>query len=335
MAMDRPQILFAWARYYAPVAVVSLVLGIVVGGAYVATRANVVAASTTVVEVDDRIPALQLDSMARTIFDSARVYRPAMRELGLGESQEEFLRRHSELRPVADTTVLSVIGRGDDQRYAERISTALATSLVSELNALDEKPPDYVPPRLKPLPDFIVFSGPEPYPVSGMVSDTVALALGGEVGFCFGMAMALLHYAWRRPVLTLECAMESTKAQNLGVVKGRWWGWLGPFKPALRWKPTARNQRWLARLGEVLDEAAIDVEPVGVRGRRKSKVTEQFIRDLAGVRSKDRPTYEPVSPGPAKVIVCHAGASDHEVRRTTAALHGDRMVPGLTLVWIT
>jgi hypothetical protein len=364
--MNRPEILLSWARYYAPLVALFLAAGAAGGAVYLWMTPTMAQASTTVVETGDRIPPLQLDSVARALFKSAVVYVPAMEELGRTESPEEFLRR-TQLRPVADTTVLRVIGRAEKKRDANEISRAMAESLIEALNEQRQRPL-LVPGSQEAHPDFILFSGPEADPGGGRVVTSVAWGVGASVGFLFGVAVSVIHFAWRGPLLTLKQAIDASGAHKFGVIRGRWPAWLGVFRPRLRWRLTARNRVGLARLGELFEGGGIDVEPVGVRPKRREVISRQFVKDLEvaligdgavsvdsrrGVEagrgldvSEERGPWATVdvtgSPQPIeqrmKLIVAHAGAPSDEVDVTTSMLLGERTTPEwdrLALLWVS
>lgn len=230
-------LLNAWLRHYLTVLILVPILG--AAGAYLYTEANSQSAQawSIVVETQTRIQARQLGPVAETVFRSSAVYRPVFDELGIVEAPPRFFDDHAELRPVPQTGALIVVGKAATLDRAETISNAMARSLVAVFNA-------------RVGGGFQVFSSAQPAPVSTSLSRSVAVVLGGAVGLWLALALAVLHYRSRRPVLTLERALSLTGAAIVRIVPGASWA-----RPSVLARAAARARFW-SRAGTTAPEGS-------------------------------------------------------------------------------
>jgi hypothetical protein len=110
--------------------VLSMLLGAAAAGALLLLNRPPAEAWSVVVQTRDRITVLQLGFVSQSVFRSSSVYRPVMEELGIEGSPERFFAEQAELRPVAETHALLVIGRAPNAAQAFAISRALTRELV-------------------------------------------------------------------------------------------------------------------------------------------------------------------------------------------------------------
>jgi hypothetical protein len=192
--MHDDQILFAWIRHYALVIGALVIFGLVGGLLYTLAAPRRAEAWSIVIETGARIPPLQLGPVSEAIFRSAAVYRPVMSDLGITGSPSRFLSEDVELLPIPETNTLIVVGRASELSRAEALSAAMARSLVNAFTVRGG------------FTGFEVFDRPQPAPVRSGISTSTALVFAGTIGFWIGLAVAGIHYRWRRPVLTKERA---------------------------------------------------------------------------------------------------------------------------------
>lgn len=338
--MREEETLFGWVRYYFVLIVVFVVAGIGLGIGYVQQALQRSESSFIIVEEAGIISALNVGPRVSAVFESSRVYEGALNELedlnlppneqeDLNLTSQELYDEHVELLPVPDTQTLFVIGSADDLATAERIARAVSNSLVNEMNSTSENV------------FFKVYSGPQPPPSSRGISAKVAGALGGSTGMWLGIAIAIIHYRWKRPVLTFRNALDITEADHAAVVEGRWWRWFGFMRPGVRWKNTPGNRIRLSRLVPPT-RPEFEVEVVGGGARSEAAIA----RVLTAAVDAGRPRVESGevtsngagTNGAMSVVVVHAGTGERDlnlVKRMLVAPPGAEAGDGsVALVWV-
>lgn len=232
--MGSDDTLFAWTRYYAGFIVFCGVLGVIVGVIAVTLSPNDVAASTLVVQAGDSIRPRQLGPVAVTVFRSEAVLATAAQELP--ESDSSAVEQGTELLPLPDAPALIVIGRARGYEEAGRLSESAAGALVDALN------------RQVGAQEFRIFGGPQGSFVPGDRSTGVSVAIGAAAGFWLGVSFVVLHYRWKRPVLTLHRALILSGADQLAIHRARGWAWLGFLRDRAPRRELTRNEVRLAWL---------------------------------------------------------------------------------------
>ena len=232
--MSSDDSIFAWVRYYASCIVLFGVLGLAAGLVAVSLSPDQVAASTLVVQSGDSIKPRQLGPVAITVFRSESVVASATRQLG--EPDSSAVENGTDLIPLPDSPALIVLGRAAAYEEAARLSAAAADAMVEALN------------RQVETEDFRIFSGPQPSYVPGEGPTTVSVAIGAATGFWLGLSYAILHYRWKRPVLTLRRALVLSGADQLAIHRGGGWSWLGLLRDRFQRRELARNEIRLAWL---------------------------------------------------------------------------------------
>ena len=224
--MDNDRLLFDWVRHYAGVLLLATLLGVALASTYLVVNRSYVESWSVVIQTEDRISARQLGFLAQSLFRSASVYGPVMRDLRIDGPPERFLEEQAEIRPVAETHALIVIGRAPTEAEANRISSRLTEALI---DVFGER-------NLSTLRRF-----GRAVPIPEDISSTVALAIGAASGFWLGLALSLIHYRLRKPVLDLRRAASITAPQRVTVLDGPWPAWLGALRPLRRAEEAARN----------------------------------------------------------------------------------------------
>jgi hypothetical protein len=249
--------LFAWIRYYGGCILLFGVVGFLAALLSVFISPDHVAASTLVVQSGDSIKPRQLGPLAVTVFRSESVMASASRELG--EPDLSVVEKGTDLIPLPDSPALIVLGRAGGYEEAYRLSGAAAGAMVEALN--QQVDPD----------EFRIFGGPQGSYVPGEGSLSVSAAIGAATGFWLGLACAVLHYRWKRPVLTLRRALVLSGADQLAIHRGRGWPWLGFLRDRFQRRELARNEirlAWLRMSSEELSSASTD------GARRDARVDE-------------------------------------------------------------
>lgn len=330
LAVREEETLFGWIRYYFGLIVVFVVLGVGLGIGYVQQALQRSESSFIIIEERGTISALNVGPRVSAVFESSGVYEGALNQLqDLNLTPQELYDEHVELLPVPDTQTLYVIGRADDLQTAERIARAVSISLVADMNRTGDNVL------------FKVFSGPQPPPSSRGASAKVAGALGGSTGLWLGLAIAIIHYRWKRPVLTFRNALDITEADHAAVVEGRWWRWFGFLRPGIRWKNTPGNRIRLARLVPST-RPELEVEVVGGSARSEAAIARVLTAAVDAGRpradSDDATSNGAGANGAMSVVVVHAGTGERDlslVKRMLMAPPESAVGDGsVALVWV-
>lgn len=245
--MSSDDSLFAWVRYYGSLIVLFAFLGLLASLVSASRMPDQVAVSTLVIQSGESIGPRQLGPIALTLFRSDSVIEAASQELG--ESDFSAVENGTDLIPLPDSPALIVLGRAGGYEEASRLSAAAAGVMVEALN------------RQAGAEEFGIFSGPQPSFVPGEGSTSVRVAIGAATGFWFGLCCAVLHYRWKRPVLSLRRALVLSGADQLAIHRGRGWPWLGFLRDRFQRRELARNEirlAWLRMSSEDLSSAGTD-----------------------------------------------------------------------------
>lgn len=258
--MDNDRLLFDWLRYYGAGVALFVLLGLAAGAAVHSVSRGDSEAWSVVVQTDDRIPALQFGFVAQSVFRTASVYGPVMDDLGIVGSPRQFLEEHAELRPVAETDALIVIGRAGRPEDAKLISAAVTSELIA---AFEQRGLS----TLKRFGDAV--------PVSENVSGAVSVAIGASSGLWMGLGFWLMHYRLRRPVLRLQRASSLLSPRQVTVVQGPLPRWLGVLRPLWRAERAAEN-----RTAEDPRDYGAERAPNHVRLVASPRTSERIIDDI-------------------------------------------------------
>jgi hypothetical protein len=251
-------LLFDWARHYGALIVLSTIVGLF-GGLGASTLLRVSEASTLIVDRSGTVTSRELGSVAEAVFRSDAAVSPAMEALGIDSTPERFLEENVELRPVPDSRILIVVGRGPNARRAEATSSAMSQSLITALAAAG-------------LEGFTILSaGTSP----GSLSRVTATALGGLVGLWFGLGTAIVWYRIRRPVLSLRRALDIHSSAHVTILDGRA-SWSGALRRTSRPRKRGRNEQTLAHL--IGSEGVPAIVVPGSSRRAKEAVTRRLDR---------------------------------------------------------
>jgi DivIVA domain-containing protein len=210
--------LFDWLRHYAALIGLLVFLGVTGAFLYIVLGPRQYEASTLVIDTGREFTARQLALVSQATFRSPAVIGPTMSELGIDAPQQEFLEGSLDLRPVPDTNTLMVIGRSDSLDQAQAISEAATESFVTVSNDRTD------------LTNFVIFGRSQGAPIQQGIAPPVAVALGATIGFWLGIAIAVLHYGLKRPVLAFARALMVSRADTVTILDGRL-SWLGILRP--------------------------------------------------------------------------------------------------------
>ena len=222
--------LVEWIRHYKRLLVLCVLLGVATGALFRVLIPRQYEVASVLIETSGAIAPRNLGPIAIALFRSAAVYDLAVQELDTPALGRSFLDESAEVRPVAGTNVLLIVGR------SESLATARAISLVMT-EALQEAAAERA--------DFLafdVFQGPRQSPIAAGASNGVVIVFGATAGLWAGMALALFHYRYKRPVLSLRRALDLSGATFVILVQGRRRGWAklkrrlgapGPIKESL------------------------------------------------------------------------------------------------------
>jgi hypothetical protein len=300
--VDDDAFLFDWIRHYASLVLVLTFAGVIAALGVTRIFPPREEAWTILVESPNAsITPRQLGPVANAIFHSQAVYGPVMRQLGLNESPSVFLGRSADLLPIPDSRFLIVVGRSSDPKMAARISGAMATSL---LNAFKDRG----------ISELTTFDRPHPATVRSGLQPPLAAALGGIIGLWLGLGLSLLHYRFRRPVLSFRRALALAGTEWAAVVPGRPAPWLGVLRPRPRWLDTDPNR---ARLAALLSKDRSLPRVVVPGARRNSEVTD-LQRIVSALRDRmpsdgQGEVSSTVPSGDGTVLVCSASTAERDV----------------------
>jgi len=276
-------------------------------------RPDTVAASTIIVQRGTSIGVRQLGSLAQTVFRSEVVQKSAAQDLGLPDTSP-LLEQAAELIPLPDSPGLIVLGLAETDSEAASNSEIFARALVDALNRQVEGE------------EFLIFGEPQfalfPHGISG----TVAVGSGAITGFWLGMSYAVLHYRWKRPVLTLWRALAVTGAAQLAILDVGRFSWLGHLSDGFKSTRASSNGirlTWLAR-------PRIAGEKVQGVGSAPAVHVNQLGSDL---ESKSMRAGEG---GEVLVITARAGTGERELTVSRLAIGGTEMERAgrVGLVWV-
>jgi hypothetical protein len=318
--VDQDRLFLDWVRHYAILIGLFVVLGVVGGVGFVVLSPPKVEAWSVVVQVKDRIPPIQLGTVAQSVFRTADVYRPAFAELGVTVPPQDFYETQTELRPVPDTDAVIVIGRSEEEDRALAISQAMARAFIEAFEAEE-------------LSQLSLFG--RAAPVSPGIGTKVALALGGTVGFWIGLAASLLHYRAKRPLLTLQRAMSVTGADHVTLVGTGNGSWLGALRRPFSADGLERDRSaWTGLIAGWPPEVVPSVVVATGNRRDAARLEDRLDQVLrAGVVGRT-----PRPAGPAGPLVVVAGPSTPQIRleRATAEASGVPLhrADRVELVWV-
>lgn len=311
--MDEDRILFPWFHHYGMMILLAVGLGVLGSSLYVRLTPRTVEAWSILVGSGNEPSPRQLGAVAEAIFRTPAVYGPAMRDLGIQESPQRFLADNVDVDPVVQTPALIVVGRAHTLANAEAFSQAMAISLVRAFQASFK------------ASTFNILGGPQLAPIRSGPSPSIVLILGGVIGLWLSVAMAVLHYRARRPVLGLERAAAGSGSHGLMVIDGWPQQWLGILRGTPRYRDSPRN-RWLLSHSLINQGSYRTVVFPGATGR----AAKEFSR-LLGAQVDSSKSLEPkVGLGSSVAVVCHAGTPLSDIQLSWLAGDGG---PG-QLIWL-
>jgi hypothetical protein len=249
-----------------------LVVGIAAGAVFT-TLGSLTEATTLIVDREESIPAREFGVVGQAVFRSDAALRPAMVELGVSTSAEQFLADSVELRPVPDARVLIVVGRASTSTRAREVSATMADALVAALADAG-------------VEGLVVLTGG----IEGRsLAPSVVVALGGFTGLWLGLGTAIALYHFRRPVLSLPRAMRLVSPTRVVLLDGRA-SWLGSLRGQHRLRKGARNELALSRLAAQEGNAPVVISSAAHRRRRllSRRLAKELRASLGAVDGSPR-----------------------------------------------
>jgi hypothetical protein len=223
--------LFDWLRYYARVILLSAVVGACLAALVYLAEPHEYEAGTIMVSTGASVPPRSFGSVAIVLANSSAVYESAGEQLELTEPPRDFFRRHSEVLSVPGSNVMLVVGRDENADEARRISQAMSGALTE---AFEERADHQVE----------TFARPERTEVLKGFSLPVTLALGSVAGLLAGLAISVVLYRRRRPVLSLLRAASLSDAREVAIYDPKGQSKLSRWRPKHSLERLARNLRY-------------------------------------------------------------------------------------------
>ena len=213
--MDEADRLFDWAAFYGVLSLILVVLGVGAAVGYkVVLPPRSESASVVVAKPGIPLPPNQFQLLSKAVFRSAAVFEPAIEELGLEKSPQNFLSEDVDLLPIPSTTAVIILGRSRTAESAEDVAQVMAKSFV---RAFEDRTGA----------DLETFGRPTARLRPGGLSLSVAVFLGATSGFWLALALAIFHYKVKRPVLSLRRALSVSGTSSATMVDGKGWSFLG------------------------------------------------------------------------------------------------------------
>ena len=255
----------------------ALIVVLVTGAAV--TWASVALPSTEmwsiVVDSAQDVPARQLGVVGEALFRAEDTYTEAMLELGMSGDPDQ-LYRGVKLRSVPESRLLIVIARQDDIYRASITSDAMAQSLVHAFERSG-------------YPGLRVLGAPQIAPVPSGLSVPAIGLMGAVLGIVLALAVAIVAYRVRRPVLSLHRAAAIVHPDAVHSVPGAG-RWLG----ALRRRAPVSAGAALRSTGERLREAGATLLTPGQPPRDRQRLAEALgIADDTGQDPPGRSRCDP------------------------------------------
>jgi hypothetical protein len=223
--------LFDWLRYYARVIVLITAAGALFAGFVYLVNPREYEARTIMVSTGASIPPRSFGSVAIVLSRSSAVYDDAAERLGTTGTNSDFFRIHSEVISVPGSNVMLVVGRAENAAEAREISQALAGALAE---AFEERAGN----------EIQTFARPERSESRQGFSIPVTIALGGVAGFLAGLAVAIVLYRRRRPVLSLLRASSMLGARQVAIFDPKGHMRMSRLRPNRSLELVARNLRY-------------------------------------------------------------------------------------------
>ena len=202
--------------HYAPLVLVSIILGALLGVTVGQASAPRPTAWTIVLDAGNKIPASQFGWTAEALFASSQVRYGADARLGLTGTDPDSVTL--DLVPVADTRAVVVQATAATPEAARAAADSGADSLVYAF-------------RSSGFTGFDTLSVARPAVDAGAISPSVATAAGVFAGFWLGVALSWLHLRIVRPVLDPNRAATVVHGLQVRDRIDSAWRWLGVFRP--------------------------------------------------------------------------------------------------------
>ncbi len=258
--------LFVWLRHYAVLISLLTVLGAAGGGLYVKVFPPGQEAWTIVLQTGGGIGPLQLGSVSQAVFNSAATYQDVLQKYRPGESPQRFLSHDVQLLPIPQSNALIVIGRGRTLEDAARLSSAMADSLVHAFAS-------------KNISRFTFFK-PQPAvgPIHASLTTVVLVAAGA--GLWLGVAIAIVHYRVRRPLLALSRAVSIVEPRRVVILST---AKPYPLAPRALWRNDRTTWSSLRRLGSGRRDGLVpELHALGASERTERRLARR-LRGALGI----------------------------------------------------
>jgi hypothetical protein len=307
--VDEDRSLFLWLRHYALVIVLVTGLGVIGGWAYTKAAPPKEEAWTIVLQTGQAIGPLQLGSVAQAVFSSAATYAPVLARFRPGESPQRFLANDVQLLPIPQSNAMIVIGRDRSFDGAAQLSSAMATSLVSAFASRN-------------ISHFTSFA-PQPATGSTHPSTATIVLVAAAAGLWLGLAIGVVHYRARRPVLALERAMSVAEPDRVVILAPRRW-WALRRRP--EWRDDDRSRSSLQNLADGRDGVAPELLAPGwsERTRRRLSTRVGAVLQPNGERLRQSTAWT--------VFVCTAATGEFDLALARQLVERGR--DEFDLIWV-
>jgi hypothetical protein len=214
-----------------------------------------------------------------------------------------------QLLPIPQSNAMIVIGRDRSFERAAELSSAMATSLVSAFAS-------------KNISHFTSFA-PQPATGSTHPSTVTVVLVAAAAGLWLGLAVAVVHYRARRPVLALSRAVSVADPHRVVILAPR-----RPWSPRRRpeWREDDRSRSSLQGLADGRAGVYPELLAPGWSERTRRRLTRRVRAALRVDRSRSRPAAA------WTVFVCTAATGEFDL--ALARQLTERGEDEFDLIWV-
>jgi hypothetical protein len=291
-------LLFDWLAHYGALMVLVVVVVVSVAAATWATFAPPSAETWSIVaDSAQNVPARQLGVVGEALFQTEDTYAEAMATLGMTGDPAQLYRLVS-LRFVPESRLLIVAARTDDINTASAAASATAQALVHAFERTGYN-------------GLQVLGPPQPAPITSELSVPALGLASTATAIILALAIAIISYRVRRPVLTLHRAAALLGPDAVASIPGR-----RHLLGALRRRPPAISRQAARLASSRLRGPGISLDTPGLpeRDRRRLATSLGLPEGAHGYHL---------------VVACDPRTRERDLRKTTA-----KTGSSVELLWI-